>query len=162
MCEAIGAVHNGAAKQYQIPRETLRRYILKNKVHNATKKKAMEHNSCLGKHNEESLVILILKIESLGFGFTLSQIRRMAYEFAESNAIVYTFNKTTKMAGETWFSKFMKRHPQLSLRKPEKLSRQRAMGCNLLQVVDIYDMRKYTEHQGCAYNQNETGFTTDY
>jgi len=45
--------------------------------------------------------------------------------------------KHTGLASEDWFSSFMKRHPSLSLRKPDRLSRARAEEINKEVVRDF-------------------------
>ena len=46
-------------------------------------------------------------------------IRRLAYTFAETNNIAHRFSKEREMAGYDWMKLFMRRHPQLSIRKAE-------------------------------------------
>ena len=54
----------------------------------------------------------------LFFGVTLTELRRMAYEYAERNNIKHNFNKATKLVGKDWAQAFIKINPQVSLRKP--------------------------------------------
>ncbi|XP_018399026.1 PREDICTED: uncharacterized protein LOC108776809 [Cyphomyrmex costatus] len=47
---------------------------------------------------------------------------RLANQIVEQNSLPNPFNKETQTAGKKWYYSFMKRHPELSLRQPEKLS----------------------------------------
>lgn len=40
-----------------------------------------------------------LPFEELHFGFTINEVRRLAYQFAEKNEIPYNFNKEPQIAG---------------------------------------------------------------
>lgn len=51
------------------------------------------------------------------------------------------WNDEKKMAGKDWFLSFMKRHKdEVSLRKPEALSKARAMGLNQKAVDEFYNI----------------------
>ncbi|KAJ4428484.1 hypothetical protein ANN_24521 [Periplaneta americana] len=68
------------------------------------------------------------------------------------------------MAGEDWFNLIMKHHPELSIGKPEGLSRARATGMNKENVQQFYfQLEKLVkecileERPECIYTQDETG-----
>lgn len=63
-----------------------------------------------------------------GFPLERCDIRRIAFQYAKINGI------PGFSAGHYWFEGFMKRNPNLSLRKPESLSAARASGMNLTVV----------------------------
>jgi len=69
----------------------------------------------------------LLLSESRGFVLTPMEVRRLAYDFAESNNIINNFNEITKTAGYDWLCGFLGCHKVLELRKPEGI---RIICCN--------------------------------
>ena len=57
-------------------------------------------------------------------------IRKLAFQYAEKNDIKHSFHNTSKLAGVDWLTGFLHRHPEISVRSPEKLSAARASGMN--------------------------------
>ncbi|XP_046973826.1 MFS-type transporter clz9-like [Vanessa cardui] len=69
------------------------------------------------------------------------------------------------MAGKAWFYKFMKRHPQLSVRQPENTSLNRIKGLNKENVFHFFDLlEKIIDENGIEptniFNVDESGFST--
>jgi len=52
---------------------------------------------------KQQLVNHILHLESLYFGFTINDIRKLAYNIAEIFLLIHNFNKETKIAGKNDF-----------------------------------------------------------
>ena len=98
------------------------------------------------------------------FGMTSLEIRRLAYDFVEKNNIEHPFNSTTKMAGKDWFRGFLKRNPDISLRKPEATSMARATGFNKTAVKRFYEnLSKAIDEKidgTRIYNVDESGLST--
>lgn len=114
---------------------------------------------------EEELVAHILNMESRLFGFTLTEVRVLAYELAVRNNLHQNFNREKKMAGKTWLYSFLARHPKLRLRKPEATSIGRAIGFNRTAVESFFQMLtkicdKYRFRPESIWNVDETGITT--
>jgi len=92
-------------------------------------------------------------------------VRRLAYEIAESVGINHPFNKTTKMAGEDWMQQFFRRHSDLSTRIPEGTSLSRAVGFNMPKVSQFFDvygdlLKSHTFVPSRVWNMDETGVST--
>lgn len=99
------------------------------------------------------------------FGFTISDLRAMAFELAERNKLDNNFNKDKKRAGKCWYYSFLKRNPELALRTPEATSLARAMGFNRVSVAKYFELlrQEYEKHNFGAdriWNVDETGVTT--
>lgn len=104
---------NLAARTYGIPPRTLRRRLkLKN-----SKKGRMGPDSSLGAANEKKLVGHILKLQSCGFAPRHLDLREMAYRFAVALNIPHKFKN--EAAGKDWLRSFLRRNPELSVRKAE-------------------------------------------
>lgn len=104
-------------------------------------------------------------MDRIYFGLTPAELRRLAFDFAEAHKIEYRFNKESKIAGEDWYQGFIKRHPSLTLRTPEKTSLVRASGLNEVVVNKSYDlldnlMSAYNFSPSRIYNVDESVIST--
>ena len=116
------------------------------------------------KKQEEEIVDHVKHLESLLLGITSKDLRKLAYELAEKNKLKHNFNQDTKLAGKKWSEDFMKRHPTLSLRKPEATSAARAMGFNKVVVENFFKLLteavdKNTLTAGQIFNCDEIGIS---
>ncbi|CAG9561341.1 unnamed protein product [Danaus chrysippus] len=98
------------------------------------------------------------------FGLTTVVLRKLAYQLAEKNGKTHNFNHVKKIAGIDWLKGFMKRHPDLSIRRPEATSAARAMGFNKVAVNKFYSLLgevydKYNLTPDRIYNCDETGIS---
>ena len=98
------------------------------------------------------------------FGLTTIDLRKIANQLAVKNGKQHNFNIDKEMAGVDWLKGFLKRHPDLSIRKPEATSAARVMGFDKVSVSkfyqllgDIYDKYKLTPDK--IYNCDETGIS---
>lgn len=101
-------------------------------------------------------------MEERMYGLIPEDIRKIAFQLAVRSDLKNNFNKEKEMAGEDWFQKFMKRHPDLSLRKPEATSADRALGFNKQEVEKFYDLlneniQKYNLTSKSFFNVDEFG-----
>lgn len=157
-----------ASKTFGVPQTTLERRVAKFRANpdSAARKGGMGNfKSVFTPEQEQELVCHIKHMEERLFGLTSSDIRHLAYQLAAANKIKNTFNKRLGMAGEGWLCGFLKRHPDLSYRKPEPTSAARAMGFNRVAVQTFFslleriiDENKLTGDK--IYNVDETGVST--
>lgn len=131
----------------------------------AAAKRLGRYKTIFSEAQEQELVDHILHLEERLFGITLSDLRTLAFELAEQNKIPHVFNMEKRMAGKDWLYGFLKRHPLLALRNPEKTSIARAKGFNRVAVKMFFDLLeslylKYQFSPNDIYNVDETGILT--
>ena len=68
---------------------------------------------------EDDLAEYLLFMKNRLFGLTVMDLRLLAFEFASKNHVERRFNPDTQITGEDFVYGFFRRHPRLSLRKPE-------------------------------------------
>jgi len=132
---AVAAYKNGdyglnkSAQIYNVPKATLKRHADGKNVH-FNLAKSFGRPAVFDANMEQKLVNHLLHLESLFFGFTINDIRKLAFDIAEKCSLTHNFNKEKKLAGKKWYYGFMKRNSQLCLRQPEATSMARAKGFN--------------------------------
>lgn len=171
MQRAINAVKDGmpmqtAAKNYNVPRNTLKRRVLNKNQHAKDTNKVLGHyRPVFNEEQERQLVQHLLDMEVRFFGITVHDLRSLAYQLAEQNNIPHNFNHDKKLAGKDWVRGFRQRHPELVLRVPEATSAARAQAFNKVNVTKFFDLLEdvqkkhlYPPHR--VYNVDETGLMT--
>lgn len=159
-----------ACQTFGMKFSTLRRYVeIARKSEDRNAMSYSPNYACRQVFTEEEETLLqeyLIKASKIQYGLTRMQVRKLAYEFALRN------NKTfppswakNNCAGEDWFSGYMKRFPNLSLRRPEATSLSRATSFNRKNVKDFFDhleklLEKYHFGPNDIYNSDETGCTT--
>ena len=84
-------------------------------------------------------------MQRLGFGLTITDVRRAAYEFAKKNNVQnHLFNNEKGIVGWDWYRAFMKRHQELELKQAQNISHARAK-CINRPVVNTFLTRKNTK-----------------
>lgn len=71
----------------------------------------------LGVENEKLLASHIQRLSAMGFVLDRLAIRKIAFQFAELLKIDHPFNKEKEVAGWDWLYSFLRRNPQLSIKK---------------------------------------------
>ena len=109
------------ARAWSVSRATLKLRVL-GKV-NGHERKAVCNDTI-----EAEFVSLIKLMAQGGFPLGMKEVLVIAYKYAIQNGIKGFSGK--KLAGYEWLNSFLKRHPELNVRKSEPLSIARASGMN--------------------------------
>ena len=165
--KAIDAtVNNGmslkkASVVFGVPRTTLKRCLKIDKLPSSLGR----FSPVFSDEFENELVMHVVEMQQRFYGLTLCDLRSVAYQLAERNELKHPFSSNTKLAGTDWAHSFLKRYPELSLRKPEATSMSRLSGFNKVQVQKFFDLlssklktKKFSPKQ--IFNVDETGITT--
>lgn len=113
---------------------------------------------------ENEIANVVKKMANIFYGCTSNQIRKVAFEYAESLNLKHNFNKSSRMAGRDWLKAFMIRN-NISVRKPEPTSINRITAFNRTEVQLFFKllgelMEKYRFVPKNIYNCDETGVST--
>lgn len=171
MERALAALRNGdlglnaAAKQYSVPKATLKRHLDGKNCFAVEGTKVVGSVSDLPPAVEEEICQHVLRLEECMFGMTPTDLRKLAFSVAEKNNIPHRFNREKKIAGKKWYYNFMRRHKDLSLRQPEATSIARATGFNRERVGEFFDiLTKIVDDNKLnatrIFNADETGLST--
>jgi transposase-like protein len=121
---------------------------------------------------ELRLVSYLKQSAALHYGLTKKDTLKLAFQYASSlaeqpNSKTQVPNEwaTAESAGEFWLRGFRKRHPSLSLRKPEATSLARATSFNKENIKSFFDnlqlvMERHKFQANDIYNLDETGNST--
>lgn len=166
MAAALRDVENGtkglreAARAYHVPVETLRR--------RATGQVSLDCRSgpstTLTKEEEKALAEYCIKMSDIGFGLGREDVMRAAFAIVEKSGRPHSFKNG--MAGRGWWEGYMRRHPRLSLRKPQPLSVARACASTdevikafFEKLGGIYCRLNLLSKPMLVFNCDETGIT---
>ena len=115
---------------------------------------------------EQALVDYLVTGSKMFYGLCPIEVRGLAYKYGMQKGKRMPENwKEHKLAGEDWFTAFIKRRNEISIRKPEATSIGRATGFNRHNVNSFFDNlqtvmdRDHFEPQS-IWNVDETGITT--
>ncbi|XP_050298737.1 uncharacterized protein LOC126737743 isoform X3 [Anthonomus grandis grandis] len=143
-----------------IPPPTFRRRFKNNDF----QKRTLGQPCVRGIENEKKIKLHIQKLQKHGFAPTRECVRAMAFNLAEQLKIKHTFNKEKKLAGYDWLTMFLKRNPDLSVRKAEGVSLARCKGMNKTDVSMYFNLLETTliegeimNKAGHIFNMDETG-----
>lgn len=129
-----------ASKTSGVPYNSLKRFLKGNP--DLSKQNALIPKTgkpfALNVQREQELYKYIIKMQELGFGLTVVQIRKLAYTLAKIDGREKFFSKAKETASKWWWGYFSKRY-QLCLRVPENLSAYRASCANPVLISDFYD-----------------------
>lgn len=77
----------------------------------------------------------IIKCSTIDYGLTYRQARQLAHDYAERLEAITNSWKVNQIAGIDWLKICIKRHPQLTLRKPENTSQAGSTAFNKTNVI---------------------------
>ena len=110
----------------------------------------------------ENLIVRCIKeMDSVYYGLSISDIQRIVFQYVEKYNIVHPFNKYDVVAGRDLVSGFLKKHPDLSIRKPQGLSVNNVYGLNCNSVTIYFnieivmDKYKFKPHQIFNYDESD-------
>lgn len=114
---------------------------------------------------ERDLIEHLKFLETRLFGLTRKSVQELAYQLAEQNGFAHNFNKEKGRAGQEWLDGFLRRHKDISLRKPEATSAARAQAFNKPQVKNFFDtyqdlIVRCNISPSMIYNVDESGLST--
>lgn len=148
-----------AAETYGIPRRTLR-----NHIESGSMEKITGRVPILNKSQEKDLCKRIIRLSQIGMPLTPKSVRKQAYEFCKANNVSNVFSDKKNIAGKKWLKNFVKRNPEISLRRAQLLNPARAQKLNkpivskhFEALKDIYDELNISTHPERLYNMDEKG-----
>jgi DDE superfamily endonuclease/helix-turn-helix, Psq domain len=160
-----------AAREHGIPRSTLQRYLNQCHIDGSVAKKSMGRVCVLSTELEEELSEILIDMERRLYGLSTEDVRKVVFQFCEANKIKHNFNSEKQIAGRKWLASFLARRSELSIRKPEGTSIQRALGYNISKIkifeqvlkqqlfCDNNERRIAVEN---IFNVDETGLTVNH
>ena len=143
-----------------VPRETVRRYVLKARVNPEGSLVVVQPGppTILTELEEDDVEKFIFAMSDMGCGLTSDHINSVVLELLGERH--HPFNKG-KGPGRDWWEAFLRRHPKLSLRVGDKLDKARACNDNVNVMQQFMDTLEtlYEKHQFTAdiiFNVDET------
>ena len=128
-----------AAVAHNVPRKTLSDRVAGRVVHG----QKPGRSTVLSCEEEESLCNYLLYMAEGGFPLSRRMVMAYAWAIAKRSGKDEAFNKEVG-PGDRWWANFRKRHPQLTLRKIDKLDRSRAKNYSPEVVDDFFRLLKKT------------------
>ena len=148
-----------AAKQFKIPRRTLR-----NHLQSGNKKKRLGRGAVLTDQQEKELCSRITHFSDIGLPVTSKMIKMYVFEFCKLNKIANPFSVEKGAAGRKWLKAFLNRNPAISIRKAQPINPGRAAKLNPYIVKDYFDKLKdimekknFFDKPQCIFNMDEKG-----
>jgi hypothetical protein len=143
------------AREHGIAEQTLRDAIKKNVV-----PKRPGPSTILTADEENELVGYCLNMQKIGFGLTKDAVNTMVMQIIESQNRKHPFKISP---GKKWWQRFLRDHPILSFRIPQKLTSARAAKGNPVVIQKHFEslQQMITDHSLTAdriWNMDETGF----
>lgn len=158
-----------AAEEFNVSKSLIGRYVKKNKENENTMVTYNPNNAVkrvFTNEEEEQLVHYCLKASKFHYGISKEEFLKLAHEYAVILEKSYPSAwDTNKAAGKTFYDCFIKRHQNLSLRKPEATSLARATAFNQANVSEFFLkyrnlLLKYNFTSENIYNVDESGLST--
>ena len=166
MKKALSVVKDGkmtsyaAAKQYNIPRETFRRYLNSN---SDTRVKS-GRPTVLTTNEEEEITQAIMLMVEWGYGIGRSEVTALVQSYCKAEKRKNPF--CDGVPGYDWWCGFRKRHPCLTERTPQALQIHRAKAATPEKINHWFNQTLYPvlkqlgleDHPHQIFNVDESGF----
>lgn len=157
-----GATYRDMENKYKIPRSVLNRY-----TKGQSPKLRTGGRSVLSNKEEELLQECLIARSIMGFPCDKEELFRLVQEYIKINNLKTPF--TDGRPGSDWYYAYMRRHPKLSLKKPEQLQKARIISRDPFVVYNFYDMVEDVYKQcnitsrsaPLIFNADESGFGSD-
>lgn len=170
---AVKNLRRGGTSVYKVSKETGIPYSTLKKRFRLAKSNDINYKcppklgrpSVFTEEQEAILADHLHKMSNKFYGLTRAQFCKICYAMAEKLGVADRFNEAKKSAGRDFLTGFFRRHPDLSIRKPEATSINRILGFNKAEVDRFFEnlenvMTKYHFPPSHIYNVDETGITT--
>ncbi|XP_057659299.1 uncharacterized protein LOC130895771 [Diorhabda carinulata] len=157
----------GAAAFYNIPRSTLKHYVLGTRGKGASAEEGIGGGGVRSYLSaaEEEIANCIRVMEKNGFGLSRDEVLDLVQLYIRQNNIQIRFKD--QRPGPDWFVLFRKRH-RLSIKKPQSIEHIRGDQVNPWVIFDFFDKLtqlvkdlNLEERPGQIYNCDETSFCHD-
>lgn len=156
--------YRDVAKEFDICYVSLFNFVKKKKagapVEMGYKKTRLVFNA----EQEAIIAEYLLKCANIYFGLLPNDVKKLAYQCAMFYNIekVPESWKVNEMAGNDWFTSFMKRNSRLAIRSPEATSLSRATSFNRTNVQIFFEkyrsvLERYGFQPSRIWNVDETG-----
>ena len=159
-----------AARNFGVSKTTLDRHIKKfNSIAQSADfvyEAKYDVKKVFNKDQELEIVDYVKQAAKLHYGLTKKDVLKLAYDYGKANNMDLPKNwESTKSAGFMWLRGLRKRHPSLSLRKPEATSLSRATSFNKENIALFFKNLKevilrYKFSPDKIFNLDETGIST--
>ena len=154
---------NAIAKTYGVPKAPLKRLLDSGNKYANGSKKCSGRPQTLPPVLETALAKYVLDMESMLIGLSRTDLMELANQLANANGID-GFKHDKQSASTMWYRTFMKRHPELSLRKAEATSVARAKRFNRVNVGQFFYsletlVKRHNLGAAHIFNVDESGIT---
>lgn len=126
------------SKLTNVPYNTIKSFLNENKDLDHAQMPKLGRPFALPVETEHKIVKFITDMQELGFGLSVMQVRKLAYDLAGVLRREHFLNSEKKIASKWWWSSFKERYG-LCLRLPENLSAYRASMSNPIVINDYYE-----------------------
>ena len=150
---------NRAARTYSVPASTLKDR-LSGRVKHGTNPGPAPY---LTSDKEDELATFLIQVSEIGWGKTKREVIMIVHQTVEKKG-----RNTESFNGEGWWLRFVERHPRLSLRTADPLSRVRANALTEENMKAYFDLLEKTlidhgllNRPACIYNMDESEMPLD-
>ncbi|XP_059060761.1 uncharacterized protein LOC131853752 [Achroia grisella] len=162
-----GRNYRDVAKEFQLCHVSVFNFVKKKKAGAPAVMGYKKTRLVFNAEQEANIAEYLLKCANIYFGLLPADVKRLAYQCAKFYNVerVPDSWKVNEMAGNDWFTNFMKRNPRLAIRSPEATSLSRATSFNRTNLKNFFEkyrnvLERYSFQPSRIWNVDETGITT--